>query len=75
MLIQENITLSKHNIEKTWHVDIDFIQIPKVKNLYNLKATYKKNVIIAVMSVDVSIIVSKRFIECLDVLFSRYKIS
>ena len=54
---------------------MDLTQIPKVKNLYNLKATYKKNVITAVMSVDVSIIVSKRFIECLDVLFSRYKIS
>lgn len=75
MLIQANIRLSKHNIEKTWQVDIDFIQIPKVKNLYNLKATYKKNVITAVMSVDVSIIVSKRFIEYFEVLFTRYKIS
>ena len=54
---------------------MDLIQIPKVKNLYNLKATYKKNVITAVMRVEVSIIVSKRFIEYLDVLFSRYKIS
>ena len=67
--------LSKHKIEKTWQVDMDLIQIPKVKNLYNLKATYKKNVITAVMRVEVSIIVSKRFIEYLDVLFSRYKIS
>lgn len=62
-------------MEKTWQVDMDLIQIPKVKNLYNLKATYKKNVITAVMRVEVSIIVSKRFIEYLDVLFSRYKIS
>ena len=54
---------------------MDLTQIPKVKNLYNLKATYKKNVITAVMRVEVSIIVSKRFIEYLDVLFSRYKIS
>ena len=54
---------------------MDLIQIPKVKNLYNLKATYKKNVITAVMRVEVSIMVSKRFIEYLDVLFSRYKIS
>ena len=38
-------------------------------------ATYKKNVITAVMRVEVSIIVSKRFIEYFDVLFSRYKIS
>lgn len=67
--------LSKHKIEKTWQVDMDLIQIPKVKNLYNLKATYKKNVINAVMRVEVSIMVSKRFIEYLDVLFSRYKIS
>ena len=62
-------------MEKTWQVDMDLIQIPKVKNLYNLRATYKKNVITAVMRVEVSIIVSKRFIEYLDVLFSRYKIS
>ena len=54
---------------------MDLIQIPKVKNLYNLKATYKKNVINAVMRVDVSIIVSKRFIEYFEVLFTRYKIS
>ncbi len=54
---------------------MDFIQIPKVKNLYNLKAIYKKNVTTDVMSVDVSIIVSKRFIEYFEVLFSSYKIS
>jgi hypothetical protein len=75
LLIQPSIRLSKHNMEKTLQVDIDFIQTPKVKNLYNFNATYKKNVITAVMSVEVSIILSKRFIVYFEVLFSRYKIS
>ena len=39
LLIQPSIRLSKHNMEKTLQVDIDFIQTPKVKNLNNLKSS------------------------------------
>ena len=64
--------LSKHNIEKTWQVDIDFIHMPKVRNLYNLKTIKSNNVITVVISVEVRTIVSNLFIFLENYLIIKY---